>query len=145
MIKRKPQSGSRRRRGAALVEFAVVAPLMLMLTFALFEFGRMVMVHQALCNGAREGCRKAVLSTTIDEADADAAVRAFLDDTISVAADPAKLRVTFDPADITAATASRTPVTVTVSVDFSDVTWVPSFLSWLTDLEIQAAARMERE
>src|SRR5687767_15081283 len=51
----------RNRRGAAVVEFAMVAPLLFLLIFGLIEFGRVVMVQQVLTNGAREGARVGVL------------------------------------------------------------------------------------
>src|SRR5437660_11704767 len=58
---------SRRRRsanrGAAAVEFALVAPVFFILVFGLIEYGRLVMVQQVLTNAAREGCRVAILTT----------------------------------------------------------------------------------
>lgn len=53
----------KRRRGAAIVEFAVVLPLLLMLLFGIIDFGWIFMVRQTLTNAAREGCRVAVLKT----------------------------------------------------------------------------------
>ncbi len=58
-------SGSR-KRGAAIVEFAVVLPLLLLLLFGIVEFGWLFMVRQTLVNAAREGCRIAVLSTATE-------------------------------------------------------------------------------
>ncbi|NOS99729.1 MAG: pilus assembly protein [Phycisphaerales bacterium] len=52
-----------RKRGAALVEFAVVLPLLLVLLFGIIEFGWVFMVRQSLSSAAREGCRMAVLKT----------------------------------------------------------------------------------
>ena len=51
----------KQRRGAATVEFAVVAPVFFLLVFGMIEYGRMVMVQQIIVNAAREGCRAAVL------------------------------------------------------------------------------------
>ncbi|MEN6406418.1 MAG: TadE/TadG family type IV pilus assembly protein [Thermoguttaceae bacterium] len=51
----------RNRRGAAAVEFAIVAPLFFLLMFGMVEFGRAIMVQQVLTNAAREGARYAVL------------------------------------------------------------------------------------
>ena len=56
-----------RARGAAIVEFAVVLPLLLSLLFGIIEFGWLFMVRQSLINAAREGCRVAVLQTATDE------------------------------------------------------------------------------
>ena len=53
----------RKRRGAAVVEFAIVAPLFFLLIFGMIEYGRMVMVQQVITNASREGARRAVAKT----------------------------------------------------------------------------------
>jgi len=50
-----------RRRAAAVVEMAVVTPLLITLLLGIIEYGRRLMVHQTLVQAAREGCRTAVL------------------------------------------------------------------------------------
>jgi Flp pilus assembly protein TadG len=47
-----------RRAGAAAVEFAFTAPLLLVLLIGLWEVGRMVEAQQVLDNAAREGARQ---------------------------------------------------------------------------------------
>jgi len=56
--------GSPRARGAAVVEFAVVLPLLLTILFGIIEYGWVFMVRQTLQTAAREGARIAVLSTS---------------------------------------------------------------------------------
>jgi hypothetical protein len=56
--------GGWRARGAAVVEFAVVLPLLLTILFGIIEYGWVFMVRQTLQTAAREGCRLAVLQTT---------------------------------------------------------------------------------
>ncbi len=56
--------GSPRARGAAVVEFAVVLPLLLTILFGIIEYGWVFMVRQTLQTAAREGTRIAVLSTS---------------------------------------------------------------------------------
>ncbi|MEE9293640.1 MAG: TadE family protein [Phycisphaerae bacterium] len=56
-----------RARGTAIVEFAVVLPLLLALLFGIVEFGWLFMIRQSLGNAAREGCRVAVLQTATEE------------------------------------------------------------------------------
>src|SRR5687768_2436293 len=51
----------RNRRATAAVEFAIVAPVFLLLVFGMIEYGRMVMVQQIITNASREGARTAVL------------------------------------------------------------------------------------
>jgi hypothetical protein len=44
-------------RGQALVEFSLVIPLVLLLIFALIDFGRLVYIQNAMSQAAREGAR----------------------------------------------------------------------------------------
>ncbi len=111
------------RRGVAAVEFAFVAPVFFMLVFALIEFARMMMVQQALTNAAREGCRAAVLATTKDGSDVESSVRDYLRSVMSNATDSGEVRVTVP--DGLANTASGTPLTVSVEVEYGDVSWLP--------------------
>jgi Flp pilus assembly protein TadG len=47
------------RRGAALVEAAIVMNIFLLFIFGIFEFGHFVMVRQLMDNAARDGARMA--------------------------------------------------------------------------------------
>ena len=47
----------RRRRGQALVEFALVVPIFLLLLFGLIEVGRFIYLNNAFNEAAREGAR----------------------------------------------------------------------------------------
>ena len=53
-----------RARGAAVVEFAVVLPLLLTILFGIMEYGWVFMVRQTLQTAAREGARIAILQTS---------------------------------------------------------------------------------
>ncbi len=55
-----------RARAAAVVEFAVVLPLLLTILFGIIEYGWVFMVRQTLQTAAREGARIAVLQTSVD-------------------------------------------------------------------------------
>lgn len=59
----------KRSEGQALVEFALVAPIFLLLVLGVVEFGRAWQVYQTLTDTVREGCRTAVVAngaTTIN-------------------------------------------------------------------------------
>lgn len=58
-----PEHGAARRRGAAVVETALVLNVLLVCTLAIFEYGRIVMLRQLMQNAAREGARLAVVGT----------------------------------------------------------------------------------
>jgi Flp pilus assembly protein TadG len=107
-----------RRRGAAAVEFALVAIPFLFLVFTMVEFGRFVMIYQILIDAAREGARQAVVESATP-ADVKASVQNLLDQcTIS------KATVAISPADNFDALWLGDPVTVTVSVSYGDVSWI---------------------
>ncbi len=63
----------RRRRnddeGAALVEFALVAPFLFLLIFAIIDFGWVFGQHLDVRHGAREGARLAAVDYAGNEAD----------------------------------------------------------------------------
>lgn len=54
------------QRGAALIETAITIPLILLVSVAIFEFGRAYQTWQVLTNAAREGARIAILSEYTD-------------------------------------------------------------------------------
>ena len=58
----------RRERGAALVEFALVLPILLTLVFGIVEFGRGYNVKVELTGSVREGARALALGKTPAEA-----------------------------------------------------------------------------
>ena len=120
MWKRKPKHP---RSGVAAVEFALVVPVFFLLVFGLIEFGRMLMVRQSLTNAAREGCRTAVLATTVNSSDVEESVRDYLQSVMSNASNTSEVRVTV-PASL-AGTASGTTLSVGVEVDYTDVSWLP--------------------
>jgi Flp pilus assembly protein TadG len=52
----------RRDRAQALIEFAIVVPVFLLLMLALIDFGRLLFTYISLANGAREMARIAAVS-----------------------------------------------------------------------------------
>ena len=53
-----------RPRGQALVEFALVFPVFLLLLFGLIDIGRAVFAYNEITNAAREGARLAIVNQT---------------------------------------------------------------------------------
>jgi Flp pilus assembly protein TadG len=58
-------------RGQTLVEFAIVAVLLVMLLLGVVEFGRMVLVYTTVANAARAGARYAIVHGTDNLASTD--------------------------------------------------------------------------
>lgn len=142
---RKRRAPARTRRGTSIVEFAVVAPVVFLFIFGIIEFGRLMMVQEAMTNAAREACREASLATTVNSADVDAAARNVMLSVMADAANTAKVRVTMTPASM-ASVSSGTPCNVYIEVNFSDVSWLPgSFLDIAGTRVISAEATFDRE
>jgi Flp pilus assembly protein TadG len=125
------------KRGAAVVEFALVAPVFFLLVFGMIEYGRMVMVQQLLTNASREGARLGVIDGATG-AQVQTAVTTYLTNAsvkgATVAVVPA------NPSDA----GYGDPVTVTVRVGFSKVSWLPSPM-FLGGKELVASSVMRRE
>ena len=110
----------RHRCGAAAVEFAIVAPIFILLIIGLIELGRGFMVQQILTNASRVGARRAVTlnateSVVTDEVTGYAANVSVSNVTVNVTPNPA-----------TAAPGSE--ITVTATVNYNDVSWLAA--SW---------------
>jgi Flp pilus assembly protein TadG len=126
----------RRRKGAQIIEFAIILPLFLMLVFGIFEYGRAMMVIEILTNAAREGARTAVVSgstqaqvyTTIDNYLTGSHITGY---TRTVSPDPG-------------GAARGSTVTVNVSVPYSSVAWSP--IHYITAGKVlHATASMRKE
>jgi hypothetical protein len=126
------------RRGAAAVEFALVAPIFFLMIFGMIEFGRMVMVQQVITNGSREGARIAVLDGTTG-----AKVVSVVDDYLD-SAGISGATVLVDPPEPNDA-GYGVPVTVTVTIPFGQVSWLPSPMFIGGDTALTATSVMRRE
>jgi Flp pilus assembly protein TadG len=125
-----------KRWGVAATEFAIVAPVFLLLVIGMVELGRALMVQQVLINASRVGARQAItLGAT-----AGAVQSAVADYSASVAVPGVAVEVSPDPA----AANAGDPITVTTSVAYSGVSWLPSpwFLGGAT---LTASSRMRKE
>jgi Flp pilus assembly protein TadG len=131
------RSCRRNRWGAAAVEFAIVAPVFFLLVFGMIEYGRMVMVQQVITNAAREGARVGVL---------DGATTSNVTTAVSTYLTSAKISgATTDVSPSPPSSAGYgAPVTVTVSVPFNSVSWLPTPL-FLGGKTLSATSVMRRE
>ena len=100
----------RGERGATVVEFALIVPLLLVLVLGIAEFGRAFQVSGTLSSAAREGVR--VMALQNDPAAARAAVR-----NAAPALDPAltNAQITITPASCPVNGTGTTTVRVTIA------------------------------
>jgi Flp pilus assembly protein TadG len=137
-----PFRTARLRRGVAAVEFAVVAPVLLLLIFGIIELGRALMVQHVLSEAARDSARYAVVtegankSTPVIQAYALSRLKSY---GITTANIPVVLVNDSSSTDLSACTGptqqtgaasfgkytNGSEVTVKVTVNFSEVTWIP--------------------
>jgi Flp pilus assembly protein TadG len=100
-------SGNAAERGAAIIEFALILPLLLVVTLAAIDFGRAFFVKNVLAQSAREGVRLRAVSNAADSA----LVRARVNQVAAAAA------ISIKTLTIAGPDAAR-QVTVTVTSDF---------------------------
>ena len=59
-----PARSSSGQRSQALIEFALISPVLLLLVFGIIDIGRAVFYYDTLAHAAREGAREAVSAST---------------------------------------------------------------------------------
>jgi Flp pilus assembly protein TadG len=133
-----PNGRHKRRRGAAVVEMAVIAPVFFIIVIALVEFGRMLMVHQVVTNASREGARLAVLESATPQQVQD------LVDSYMSNASVSGSTMTMNPSSLDNLALGQ-PITVTVSIPYASVTWFPSSWFGLDSVQIESSTVMRAE
>ncbi len=139
-----PGRPDRRRRGAATVEMAAIAPVLVALVLGSIEFGRAMMVSNIMTTAAREGARVGALPNKTNT-DITTVVNDRLD-TSSISSAKATIKVYVNGVEKDASTAvSGDKVTVSVTVKFGDVSWLPApwFIGKTTQMKGNAVMRRE--
>lgn len=103
------------RSGQAIVEFAMIAPILLLMVFGLIDFARAWSAHHVIADAAREGARIAVVDNAQGVNDARSAIQNRMQ-TAGLNANEPVTRITFDPAD--GNTGRGEPLTVDIEHDF---------------------------
>jgi Flp pilus assembly protein TadG len=134
---RRPSNRANCRRGAHLVEFAFIAPVFFLMVLGMIEFGRAMMVQALMTNAAQQGARAGALDGAL-ASDVTNAVNAYL-----------------SAGGISGATTTATPnppssalpgtdVTVTVTLPYTSVSWLPA-PKFLKTTILTATALVQRE
>lgn len=134
----------KQRRGAAAVEFAIVATVFFMFVFAIFEIGRLVMLQQIMGECCRQGARRAILENASETAVVDLVKSRLAANSIP----GADVTITW-PNKTTQPDMARLgfqdPITVRATVPYSGVSWlVPTWVIQGSVMESQALMRIER-
>ncbi len=129
-----------RRRGAALVEFAVVTPVLLAILFGIMEFGQLFRVRQTAQHAAREGCRMAVLQSTAKPYSSSSSP---VYQRISEIMTAGGVAFTGGMLSVTEDTPGNPTVSVTITVPYSDVS-VTGFIGQVTE-NVSGTCSMRKE
>jgi Flp pilus assembly protein TadG len=113
-------------KGQAMVEFALVAPLLMMLVIGVFEFGRAWNVYQVITEAARAGARAAVVADA--SVTQDSVIATIRHDLTRAGLNPSGLNVT-----VTGWRAGTgTPASVSIQYPYRFVFLRP-FMGWTSD------------
>jgi Flp pilus assembly protein TadG len=137
-VKRSKKSAS--KRGVAAVEMALVLPVFITLVFGLIEATQFAMACQELTTAAREGCRVAVLDGKV-QADVQSRISTVLSGSgisVGTVTPTCPSPYSWDSAP------AGTAITVSLSVPFSQVSWLPTPF-FLKGASVSAAATMSSQ
>ena len=126
----------RNRRGAAAVEFAFVAPLLMMLLFGATELGRAMYIQNSVTAAAREGAREATLPSATQQT-VESMVGQYTDDLSQ-----SNATVTISPTLANAEAGDMMTVTVTLPTSTLS-SWGKSWLG--QSFNVTSSATMRRE
>ncbi len=144
-----------RRRGSAIIEFAVVAPVLMTFILGVIEIGRLVMVAQVSTNASREGVRYAAQGKA-NSATVEAYVRDYLaaagltgtaaggNSAVAITTEylaPGGWTATTNPSSLPAGT----PVRTRVVVNFNRQSWLPAQFFVGNNAQVEGVAVMRKE
>jgi Flp pilus assembly protein TadG len=126
------------QKGAALIEFAIILPLLLLLVFGTIEFGVLLYNKQVITNASREGARAAInTSPKLSPAQVVAVVQKYCDQKLIWFG-------TLNPMSITPPIDNRVfPDEVTITVTWNYDFLVPSIIKLGTTIELGAQTKMK--
>ncbi len=137
------------RRGAAMVEMAIVLPIFVLVSLGVVEFGRALMVANMVTNSAREGARMAVLDGSTNT-EVTKSVTDFLTSTLNVKPGDVSVGITITPAagnpnpnNQCASAKARDLIAINVQVPYSKVALIPAKFLGSTTLHGASAMRHE--
>ncbi len=135
--------GKRNRRGAAMLEAAIVLPFFLLLILGILEFGRAVMLHQITTNACREAARHAITPGAVQ-----ANVTNICEDYLESAniSETGRSIGILDSSGTAASLSSIQPheeVTVFIDIPFDENSW--GLLTWLIGKSLRSEVTMRRE
>jgi Flp pilus assembly protein TadG len=138
----------RRSEGQALVEFAIVLPVLVLLVLALFDAGRGVLYYSEIANASRVAARVAIVNQSDDESCAGPD-RTFKCAAADIAVATGVAASSIDDLVVTTVSGSDCSLpsncTATVKVDFSFEPITPVIGTIFGDVDLSASTTMPLE
>lgn len=128
-------AAARKRRGAAAVELAVVAPFLLIIILGILEFGRVMMVLGVVTNAARGGARAGAINNGTYDNVINAVNSTVSNGGVALGSATDKIVVTVngtvvtDNATFATAVFGGVSIQVQVNAPYADNKWIPG-TSW---------------
>jgi Flp pilus assembly protein TadG len=130
-------------RGAELIEFALIVPILVLLLAGIFDFGMMFRAYEVVTNAAREGARVGVLPGYGD-ADVEDRVDAYM--AVSGLTGPYTVAVANMPVATGAGTFTARAVTINYTYQFTILGGVGAFFGGgLGNIPLRAQSVMRTE
>ncbi len=143
-LRRRVSAAIREERGAAIVEFAIIFPVLIILLFGMIDFGRAFFLRNNLVAAAREGARfGSVMSDPCLSANValiDARTRTYITNIGGTAPTAAQLVVTTPGACASGAGATTNVVVRFVAYPFTPITPVFRLINYSAALNINVSA-----
>ena len=123
---------SRARCGVAAVEFALIAPLLILTMLGAIDVGRFINVAQTVNDASREGARQASRNTETKVSDVESTVSSYLSNALGVPNLTATVNVSgssgvpISDGDLTTIS-SGSSVSVKVALEYDKVRWMAGF------------------
>jgi Flp pilus assembly protein TadG len=137
-----------RRPGQGLVEFVMVAPLLLLLIFGLIEFARAWNIRHVITDAAREGARNLAIDNPLVDKDSVLTAVTSAMGTVGLIADSATIVIRCEPTDCPDGNGNRgESARVTITYPF-ELKLVRTFLGWAVEdarLQINSTFVMRNE
>jgi Flp pilus assembly protein TadG len=135
-------SGRRSQRGAAIVEFAIVLPIMLMLVFGIIDFGVSLHYRGLVGNAARDGARVGAVNPSTTAITTAARNAANITPASAVLVTPECTKPGGTTCNFSNIVAGDT---VVVKVEYTYTLITPVATLFSTTLKVQSTARMRFE
>jgi Flp pilus assembly protein TadG len=147
------QKSTSSRSGAAIVEFAILSPMLVLLILGGIDMGQFVNTGQVVSNASRVGVRKATLIETKNTSDVTDSVVDYISQYVpglnrSTIAAATTVTVKLQGSTISGTTLGAVPtgqrLDVSVSFQYQAVRWIP-FLTTLNGRSLVKTSMMRKE